>query len=178
MNYSLDEYQLKAETFVVFNHPYYPAASLMIETAEFIDLFTKPLLRGDDRPSNFQEKAISEAGDILWNLAVLLKRNNIHLSEIEKKAVRHYFITADHYAYYADLMYIAVKLAKKFNKTINCASFSTKSSSIKKTAIMFLSAFISALDENDLTLEEVAKTNIAKLENRKAKGVIKGSGDR
>lgn len=76
-----NEYQLRAEQFAMFEERMYPIASLMVESAELADLFIKPLLRGDavgiDRAS-----VISEAGDVLWNLAVLLKRENIHLEDV------------------------------------------------------------------------------------------------
>lgn len=78
-----DYYQLQAESTAVFTDPYYPFASLMIEAAEFCDLVTKPMLRGDDKEIDKQE-LISEAGDVLWNLAVALKRQGIHLSEVAK----------------------------------------------------------------------------------------------
>lgn len=79
---TFDEYQLKAETTAVFTNEFYPAASLMVESAELADLFVKPMLRGDEPKPDHREKVISEAGDVLWNLAVLLKRQGIHLSEV------------------------------------------------------------------------------------------------
>ena len=78
---TFDEYQLLAESTAIFVDPYYPYASLMIESAEFADIVCKPMLRGDDTAIS-REKLVSEAGDILWNLAVALKRQNIHLSEV------------------------------------------------------------------------------------------------
>ena len=53
----------------------------MVEAAEFADLFVKPVLRGDAIEVD-RIKLISEAGDVLWNLAVLLKRNNIKLEDV------------------------------------------------------------------------------------------------
>lgn len=80
-NMNFNEYQAIAEGFAEFDHDYYPIASLMIEAAELADLFTKPVLRGDDVELDTKE-IISEAGDVLWNLAVLLKRNNIKLEAV------------------------------------------------------------------------------------------------
>lgn len=82
MKMNFDEYQLKAEQTAVFTNEFYPAASLMVESAELADLFVKPMLRGDAEKPGHREKVISEAGDVLWNLAVLLKRQGIHLSEV------------------------------------------------------------------------------------------------
>lgn len=77
----LDEYQLQAESFAIFTKRMYPVVSLMVESAELADLFVKPVLRGDDVPVS-RDRLVSEAGDVLWNLAVLLKRENIHLEEV------------------------------------------------------------------------------------------------
>jgi NTP pyrophosphatase (non-canonical NTP hydrolase) len=77
---NFNEYQAVAESFANYEHVFYPHASLMIEAAELADLFAKPILRGDQKQIK-REDIISEAGDVLWNLAVLLKRSNITLSE-------------------------------------------------------------------------------------------------
>jgi NTP pyrophosphatase (non-canonical NTP hydrolase) len=76
-----NEYQDKAETFATYDNVFYPYASLMIETAELVDIFVKPLLRGDVK-TIIREEVIAEAGDVLWNLAVLLKKNNVKLEEV------------------------------------------------------------------------------------------------
>jgi len=76
-----NEYQLRAEQFAMFKNRMYPIASLMVESAELADLFIKPLLRGDTVTID-RDKVVSEAGDVLWNLAVLLKREGIHLEEV------------------------------------------------------------------------------------------------
>jgi NTP pyrophosphatase (non-canonical NTP hydrolase) len=54
----------------------------MVEAAELADLFIKPMLRGDNTSDGFRAKVVSEAGDVLWNLAVLLRQNGINLSEV------------------------------------------------------------------------------------------------
>lgn len=79
---NLDSYQDKAVETAVFNNEFYPIASLMVEAAELADLFVKPMLRGDSAQPDFRTKVVSEAGDVLWNLAVLLRRNGINLSEV------------------------------------------------------------------------------------------------
>ena len=78
---NFNEYQALAEAFANYDEPFYPYASVMIEAAELADLFAKPMLRGDVKQVN-REDIVSEAGDVLWNLAVLLKRNNIPLEEV------------------------------------------------------------------------------------------------
>ena len=77
----LNEYQLKAASFALYQNDMYPVTSLIIEAAELADLFVKPKLRGDPQPIN-RDEIISEAGDVLWNLANLLKDNDIQMSEV------------------------------------------------------------------------------------------------
>ena len=78
---TFDSYQNLAESTAVFQHEYYPYASLMIEAAELADLVCKPLLRGDTALVDSHE-VLKEAGDVLWNLAVICKRHNIKLSAV------------------------------------------------------------------------------------------------
>ena len=78
----LDDYQDQAVETAIFKNDFYPIASLMVEAAELADLFVKPMLRGDNTQPDFRSKVVSEAGDVLWNLAVLLRRNGINLSEV------------------------------------------------------------------------------------------------
>ena len=78
----LNDYQHEAVNFAEFTDPFYPMASLVVEASELIDLFVKPRLRGDTdaQPSHYD--VVAEAGDVLWNLAVLLKQEGITLSEV------------------------------------------------------------------------------------------------
>jgi NTP pyrophosphatase (non-canonical NTP hydrolase) len=76
-----NEYQMLAEQTAIYDNDFYPIASLMVEAAELADLFVKPVLRGDAVDVD-RTKLVSEAGDVLWNLAVLLKRNNIKLEDV------------------------------------------------------------------------------------------------
>ena len=78
----LDDYQTQAAETAVFKNEFYPIASLMVEAAELADLFIKPMLRGDNTSDGFRSKVVSEAGDVLWNLAVLLRQNGINFSEV------------------------------------------------------------------------------------------------
>ena len=78
----LDDYQTQAVETAIFKNEFYPVASLMVEAAELADLFVKPMLRGDSTSTDFRSKVVSEAGDVLWNLAVLLRQYGINLSEV------------------------------------------------------------------------------------------------
>jgi len=77
----LNDYQHKAVATAEYDDPMYPICSVMVEAAELADLFIKPWLRGDMDDPNRAE-VISEAGDVLWNLANLLKDMEITLEEV------------------------------------------------------------------------------------------------
>jgi NTP pyrophosphatase (non-canonical NTP hydrolase) len=77
----LNDYQHAAYETAVYKDIMYPITSLMVESAELADIFIKPYLRGDLDPVE-REWIISEAGDVLWNLACLLKDQGIALSEV------------------------------------------------------------------------------------------------
>ena len=81
MSTYMNEYQLAAVETAIYEDPMYPIASLMVEAAELSDLFIKPYLRGDKEEVNRLE-VISEAGDVLWNLACLLKDHDVTLEEV------------------------------------------------------------------------------------------------
>jgi NTP pyrophosphatase (non-canonical NTP hydrolase) len=78
---TFDQYQAIAATTAQYKDDFYPIASLMVESAELSDLFIKPRLRGDDKRID-KHDIISEAGDVLWNLAMLLRDNGIDFSEV------------------------------------------------------------------------------------------------
>jgi NTP pyrophosphatase (non-canonical NTP hydrolase) len=78
---TLDEYQKMAAKTANYNDPFYPIASLMVESAELGDLFIKPWLRGDQKDV-CRKEVVSEAGDVLWNLAMLLYDHSITMEEV------------------------------------------------------------------------------------------------
>ena len=78
---NLIQYQNDAGAFALYENDMYPVVSLMVEAAELADLFVKPKLRGDMEPI-LRKEIISEAGDVLWNLANVLKDNDITLEEV------------------------------------------------------------------------------------------------
>lgn len=82
-NITFDEYQQAASSTALYKDKFYPIASLMVESAELSDLFIKPMLRGDARTIERQD-VISEAGDVLWNLAMILKDHGVDFSEVAK----------------------------------------------------------------------------------------------
>ena len=81
MSLYMNNYQHAAVETAQYDDPMYPVCSLMVESAELADLFVKPWLRGDmDDPD--RAEVISEAGDVLWNLANLLHDMDITLDEV------------------------------------------------------------------------------------------------
>jgi NTP pyrophosphatase (non-canonical NTP hydrolase) len=78
---TFNDYQMAAAETAIYDEPMYPIASLMVEAAEFGDLFIKPWLRGDRTDIN-RKDVISEAGDVLWNLANALYQEGITLQEV------------------------------------------------------------------------------------------------
>lgn len=78
---TFDEYQKEAATTAQYQQKFYPIASLMVEAAELSDIFVKPMLRGDTK-SICIDDVVSEAGDVLWNLAMILNDNDIDFSEV------------------------------------------------------------------------------------------------
>jgi len=81
---TLNEYQIQAAATAIYQEKFYPVASLMVESAELADLFVKPWLRGDDKPVD-RDKIISEAGDVLWNLAAILNDCGLSLEIVARK---------------------------------------------------------------------------------------------
>ena len=77
----LNTYQLEASEFAEYGEPMYPVASLMVEAAELGDLFIKPWLRGDNVDIDRKE-IISEAGDCMWMLAMILYDAGVTLQEV------------------------------------------------------------------------------------------------
>ena len=77
----INDYQHAAKEYAQYNDPLYPVCSVMVEAAEVADLFVKPWLRGDMKDPDRKE-VISEAGDVLWNLANLLADMDIQMSEV------------------------------------------------------------------------------------------------
>lgn len=84
---TLNEYQIKASQTAIYQEKFYPLASLMVESAELADLFVKPWLRGDDKPID-RDKVMSEAGDVLWNLAAVLNDCGLSLEIVARNNLR------------------------------------------------------------------------------------------
>lgn len=78
---NMSEYQTRAATFAQYDDPFYPWASLMVESAEAADIPLKPLLRGDDKDP-YPDQLLGELGDVLWNLAMCAKEAGWSLEDV------------------------------------------------------------------------------------------------
>ncbi len=78
-----DLYQRLASKTAIYEDRMYPVASLMVEAAELADLFIKPMVRGA-AVSIERNKVVSEAGDVLWNLAMVLDDMNISFNDVAR----------------------------------------------------------------------------------------------
>ena len=83
----LNEYQLEAKKFALYQKKMYPIASLMVEAAELADLYIKPMLRGDEGEVDFED-VMSEAGDVLWNLSCILSDQHITLEAVAQYNIK------------------------------------------------------------------------------------------
>lgn len=80
---NFNEYQALAETFAEFQNEYYPIGLLMIDTANLAHLFNSPESSKAGIAAEYDKSdLINYAGNVLWDIAVLLKRNNIKLEAI------------------------------------------------------------------------------------------------
>jgi len=84
---SFNDYQEYAHQTAIYEHDYYPFASLMIEAAEFADLITKQQLRGDLKGA-WSDELMAEAGDVLWNLAECLTQYDITLQDVAEYNIK------------------------------------------------------------------------------------------
>ena len=84
---TLSEYQIQAAATAIYQEKFYPVASLMVESAELADLFIKPWLRGDNKKID-RDKVMSEAGDVLWNLAAVLNDCGLSLELVARENLR------------------------------------------------------------------------------------------
>ena len=165
---NLDEYQIKAKTFAVYDSPFYPVWSLVAEAQELeraVGLYKSNVYS--------LSQVNSEAGDFFWDMANLLADQQLTLSQaFETKGVgvtgsiENCFYLVNTSIVFADI------LAKPMLRGDNWPTGST----IMHLSSHVMRAFAEALKSLNLTLDEVMDYNIQKLTDRKARGVIKGSG--
>ena len=152
---TFDEYIPKAVATAVFTDPRYPYFSLTIETAELIDVFVKPLLRGDNNGEVDRDKVVKEAGDCYWNLAAICSERGYTLqvpSCVGPFSNR-------------ELLEELLILSVTGLRDTTWASFHN-----------YRSKLVTLLSRHRITESEVLEANLKKLADRAARGVLKGSG--
>jgi len=83
------EYQEQAHPFAEYKHDEYPFLGLAEETGEFLGIAAK-IARGDDLAARFGsqeavvQKALKEAGDVLWMLSECLTQMGLSLEDAAK----------------------------------------------------------------------------------------------
>lgn len=155
---TFEEYIPKAIATAVFIDGRYPSVSLLVESAELLDVFVKPLLRGDNNGKVDRDKLIKEAGDCCWNLAAICHSEGITPRDPPAIIPRTDLITQC-----INIVYCAQLIAN--------IGFGRRS-----LADVYRRRLITLLLEFNITESEVLEANLKKLADRAARGVLKGSG--
>ena len=157
---TFEEYIPEAMKTAVFTDPFYPFASLIVESAELLDVFVKPLLRGDNDGQVDRDKLIKEAGDCYWTLAAVCQHFGV-------ASVTGFSVMRNPKGVRA-LVYLVDKATY-----LAMASDTGRVSSLMSD---YYTQLLGVLAEHGITESEVLEANLAKLRDRAARGVLKGSG--
>lgn len=165
---TFEEYIPLAMATAVFKDPFYPYASLMIETAELADLFAKPMLRGDNDGQVDRDKLIKEAGDCFWNLAAICYARKVTPCPVAEVSPPNQM-----YSVIVELLYFA-------NEIQQYEMFSIKPGRIESVVPRAISEYYDilrhVLSEQGIEVSDVLDANLAKLKSRAERGVLMGSG--
>lgn len=163
-----NEYIAKIKEFVVVPEEHmeaYLTTLLASEAGECLGLYGK-YLRGDfgtDRAA-YKDKMLKEFGDVCFGLCLLADRWNLPLNWGSGEF--------DYWAF--DEEEYLIDLCARAVETVSAYRNPDKASMIYPV----WNRLTSGLDFYGFTLEQVMEANIEKLEARKAKGTIRGSGER
>lgn len=172
-----DYIPLAMET-AVFTDLRYPVYSLSIEVHEFLDVLVKPMYRGDNHGRVDRDQLIKEAGDVCWMIAAVvdkfIRNNGGVIVDWEGHTVPDY--VNDH----SVMSWITVTASLAFRE----AMFSDEGELDTRVDPVMLGATLVSLlvlvswvlRRHDITLDQVLETNLAKLRDRQARGVLMGSG--
>lgn len=158
---TFEEYIPEAMKTAVFTDPFYPFASLIVESAELLDVFVKPLLRGDNDGQVDRDKLIKEAGDCYWNLAAVCQ----HLKLMPRYET---------YRPIGGVLDQLVLLAT--DATILFDHEGLRPGVIDGALSEYYLALTRLLADYGIAESEVLEANLEKLRDRAARGVLKGSG--
>lgn len=167
---NFQEYTRLARQTAVYPEQYkcvYPAMGLVDEMAEFIEKYSAWDYDTDDCPTT--DEVIDELSDIMWYYAIYCDDNKLDMAT--------FFETRD---MYPNTDYVFMQCGKLLGATKKAMRDTQLPVSALKVweYLDNIAGFINGwcLDLG-VTVEEVMEINIKKLQDRKARNVIKGEGD-
>lgn len=154
----LKEYEIEAVKFATYLDPMYLYWGLRGEAGEIQGKFAKRL-RGD-KIENFQQALVLECGDCLWHMALMCHDLDLQISDFysSQKAK----LSPEKAA---DLMYRAAAYISQ--------SFADRN--LDPVTINISLHYLESICGEKI--ETIAKSNIEKLSDRKARDMIRGDGD-
>jgi NTP pyrophosphatase (non-canonical NTP hydrolase) len=161
---TINEYQIEAyKTAIYKDKVVYPTLGLINEVGEFLEkYFESDNYKTDD--------IIHEIGDILWYLAALCSDLDITLSSLYSEDF-----------YELNILYFEASMVagiiKKWMRDSERVFSVEKMFELKAHLSKIFLSLHTYLIDIDYHLEEVFRLNIEKLNSRKERGVIQGSGD-
>jgi len=167
---TFEEYIPLAMATAVFKDPFYPYASLLVESAELLDVFVKPLLRGDNDGQVDRDKVVKEAGDCLWMLAAICQDHVDAGGSLPWEFPQEYL---------EECSAIDLMLDNFENVTMLMAAASEDdlgNSAVFEYIDGYMSILAEVIYQNGITIGEVLDTNLSKLRSRAERGVLTGSG--
>lgn len=175
--FDFKEYQSKAlETakYPVIARSYiYPLLGLTGEYFEFlkaIDEAEQPFYENEEEYKKRGELIKKEAGDVLWYIAVLAHEMDFRLEYIN---ISKMFLTQEE----RDLGDKIGQLNELVKKTFRDNAGKLELPKAHLIMAQIVNAFIGTVEICDLDIDEIAEINIAKIKDRKERGVLSGSGD-
>lgn len=173
-NFTFKDYQDFTATTAKYpnvgNNTDYPLMGLMGEFGELCEKFKK-LERdsGSVITPEIKTAIVKEAGDVMWYVARLASELNV---ELEAFMGVHQYVNVKYVDY--------LKSAVKYISTIVIDMDMSESKEVVQDNLEILISVLSQLlgaQEINVSLEEVLKTNMEKLIDRKNRNAISGSGD-
>jgi NTP pyrophosphatase (non-canonical NTP hydrolase) len=175
------DYQKQARATAIYpdqgNNLVYPILGLMGEFGEVCEKFKKNIRDNKSEFSpDFIESIKKEFGDVLWYFANIYCELKLNLNDI---IIDEKVVLSDDIYYNTVICYEEIGRIVDYCYNIHCGLMTIEVQLIKfqrhvKFALSSLSKICKKLN---LNLENIAQENIKKLQDRKLRGKLKGSGD-
>ena len=161
----INEYQVEAyKTAIYIDKVIYPTLGLVNEIGEIQEKY--------DDPEKYKvEDTLQEMGDVLWYIAALCTDLGITMSFLENKEE---FYELDSMFFEASMI---AGIVKKWLRDSNRTFSVEKIFEIQTHLSKIYTALQTYCLDIQFSIEEVFKMNIEKLNSRKERGVLTGSGD-